>query len=139
MYNTIGNLLTQDDQVRCFENAARHLTVDGVFVVECAVPTAAAPVGRQMVDAERVGVDDVVLDVCRYDPVSQVLDASHVRIAPGGITLTPIRVRLAAPPEFDLMARLAGLRLKHRWGGWGKEPFTEHSQRHVSVYERSSG
>ncbi len=138
VYNTIGNLLTQDDQVRCFENAARHLTADGVFVVECLVPTAAQRVGRQFVDAEQVGVDYVVLDVCHYDPVSQILDESHVRISPSGITLGPIRMRLAAPPEFDLMARLAGLRLRNRWGGWDEEPFTEYSQRHVSVYERSS-
>ena len=70
-------------------------TADGVFVVECAVPTAVARAGRQMVDAEQVGVDYVVLDVCRYDPVSQVLDESDVQIAPGGITLAPMRVRLA--------------------------------------------
>ena len=68
VYNTIGNLLTQDDQVLCFENAARHLTDDGVFVLECRVPTAPSRPGRQFVDAERIGVDHVVLDVCRYDP-----------------------------------------------------------------------
>jgi SAM-dependent methyltransferase len=74
VYNTIGNLLTQDDQVRCFENAARHLTDDGAFVLECRVPTASSRSGHQFVDAEHVGVDHVVLDVCRYDPVTQILD-----------------------------------------------------------------
>jgi len=74
VYNTIGNLLTQDDQVRCFENAAPHLTDGGVFVLECRVPTAPSRPGHQFVDAEVVGVDHVVLDVCRYDPVSQVFD-----------------------------------------------------------------
>lgn len=73
VYNTIGNLLTQDDQVRCFQNAARHLDDDGVFVIECSVPTAPARPGHQFVDAERIDVDHVVLDVCRYDPVSQIL------------------------------------------------------------------
>jgi SAM-dependent methyltransferase len=136
VYNTIGNLLTQDDQVRCFENAARHLTDDGVFVLECLVPTAA--VRPQYVDAEQVGVDHVVLDVCRYDPVSQILDENHVRIGSDGIVLGPISLRLAYPPEFDLMARIAGLRLRDRWGGWEGEHFTATSWRHVSVYERAT-
>jgi len=139
VYNTIGNLLTQDDQVRCFENAARHLTDDGVFVLECQVPTAPSRAGHQFVDPEIIGVDHVVFDVSRYDPVSQILDENHVRISSDGIVFGPIRVRLAHPPEFDLMARVAGLRLRDRWGGWNQEPFTASSWRHVSVYERAKG
>jgi SAM-dependent methyltransferase len=134
-YNTIGNLLTQDAQVRCFENAARHLADDGVFVLECRVPAAPAWSGHQRIDAERIEVDQVVLDVGRYDPVTQVLDKNQVRLAADGIELAPIRLRLAYPPEFDLMARIAGLRLRERWGGWNGEPYTATSWRHVSVYE----
>ncbi len=137
VYNTIGNLLTQDDQVRCFENAARHLTDDGLFVLECRVPTAPSRPSHQYVDPELIGIDHVVLDVCRYDPVSQILDENHVRIGSNGISFGPIRVRLAHPPEFDLMARIAGLRLRDRWAGWDEEPFTATSWRHVSVYERA--
>jgi SAM-dependent methyltransferase len=136
VYNTIGNLLTQDDQVRCFENAARHLTGDGVFVLECRVPVAPSMPGGQRVAAEHVAVDHVVLDVSRYDPVTQILDDNHVRIGEDGVTLGPISLRLAFPPEFDLMARIAGLRLRDRFGGWHGEPFTAASWRHVSVYER---
>jgi SAM-dependent methyltransferase len=137
VYNTIGNILDQDDQVRCFENAARHLSDDGVFVLECLIPTAPARPGHQFVDAEHIGLDHVRLDVCRYDPVTQILDENHVRIGEDGIVFTPIRVRLAHPPEFDLMARIAGLRLRERWGGWEQEPFTATSWRHISVYERA--
>ncbi len=139
VYNTIGNLLTQDDQVACFQNAARHLGPGGVFVIECRVPTAPSRLGRQFVDAEEVEVDRVTLGVCHYDPVTQILDNNHVRISAAGIVLTPIRLRLAYPPEFDLMARIAGLRLRQRWGGWNGEPFTATSWRHVSVYEKASG
>jgi SAM-dependent methyltransferase len=135
VYNTIGNVLIQDGQVRCFQNAARHLTENGVFVLECRVPSAPARPGHQFVDAERVAADELLLDVCRYDPVTQVLDESHVRITANGISLVPISLRLAHPPEFDLMARLAGLRLRSRSGGWHGEPFTASSWRHVSVYE----
>jgi SAM-dependent methyltransferase len=138
VYNTIGNLLTQDDQIHCFENAARHLTDDGVFVLECRVPTAPSRPGHQFVDAEAVEVDHVTLDVCRYDPVTQILDENHVRIGTAGIVLSPIRLRLAHPPEFDLMARIAGLRLRDRWGGWNGQPYTATSWRHVSVYERAT-
>jgi hypothetical protein len=137
VYNTIGNLLTQDDQVRCFENAARHLTDDGAFVLECRVPTAPSRLGFQYVDAERVAVDGVTLDVCRYDPVTQLLNENHVRITADGIRFGPISQRLAYPAEFDLMARIAGMRLRQRTGGWNGEPFDADSWRHVSVYELS--
>jgi SAM-dependent methyltransferase len=136
VYNTIGFLLAQDDQVRCFENAARHLTDDGVFVLECEVPSAAARSGHQFVDVEEVGLEHVALDVCRYDPVTQILDQNHVRIGADGVAFTPIRTRLAHASEFDLMARIAGLRLRDRWSGWSGEPYTADSRRHVSVYER---
>lgn len=135
VYNTIGNLLSQDDQVRCFQNAARHLDPGGVFVLECRVPTAPARPGHQFVDAEQVTADHVVLGVCRYDPVTQILDNNHVQISADGIFLAPISLRLACPPEFDLMARIAGLTLRQRWGGWNGEPFTAASWRHVSVYQ----
>jgi hypothetical protein len=82
-----------------------------------------------------VSADRVTLDVCRYDPVTQLLDENHVSITTDGITLDPISLRLAQPPEFDLMARIAGLRLRHRTGGWLDEPFTTTSSRHSSVYE----
>ena len=70
--------------------------------------------------------------------MTRILDENHVRIGRDGIVLTPVRARLADPPEFDLMARLAGLRLHARWGGWNEEPFTAGSWRHVSVYERAA-
>jgi SAM-dependent methyltransferase len=138
VFNTIGNLLTQDDQVRCFENAARHLTGQGVFVLECRVPTAPARPGYQFIDVERLELDQVELGVCRYDPVTQILDVNHLHLGPDGLGFNPIRLRLAYPPEFDLMARIAGLRLRDRWGGWNGEPFTAASWRHVSVYERAN-
>ena len=136
VFNTIGNLLTQDAQVRCFQNAAAHLAPDGVFVLECRVPSAPSQPSRQFVDVGHVGVDGVHLGVCHYDPVTQILDIQHVRIGTDGTTLSPISLRLATPPEFDLMARVAGLRLVGRYGGWNAEPFTADSWRHVSVYAR---
>lgn len=137
VFNTIFNLLTADDQIRCFENAARHLTAGGRFVVETALPHAwIAPGAADYVHAEHVGLDAVVLDVARYDPVTQLLEENHVRLTPDGITMQPIVCRLITPGEMDLMARIAGLRLVDRFASWERSPFTIQSSAHVSVYAR---
>lgn len=135
VFNTIFNLLTQDDQVRCFENAAHHLTAGGVFVVEAGMPSAWLQ-GNQFVNVERVANSEVVLDVNRYDPVTQILDETHVTLTNDGVRLGPISCRIVWPSEMDLMAQIAGLRLIQRWGGWKGEPFTATSERHISVYSR---
>jgi SAM-dependent methyltransferase len=135
VFNTIFNLLTADDQIRCFENAARHLAADGYFVVETAVPHAwIAPGHSDYVHTEQVGIDAVVLDVARYDPVTQLLAENHVRLTANGITLQPIVCRLITPGEMDLMARIAGLRLVERCATWQRTAFDAQSRAHVSVY-----
>lgn len=137
VYNTIFNLLTEDDQVRCFENAARHLADGGVLVVETALPHAWIPPGHSdYVHTEQVEVDAVGFDVARYDPVTQQLDENHVRITADGVRFMPIVCRLVSPGEMDLMARIAGLRLVDRFGSWYREPFGAASTAHVSVYAR---
>ena len=135
--NTLFNLLTQDDQVRCFENVAAHLTDDGAFLIEAFRPDFLYRLrDHQYVDAEAVEVDEVRLDVARHDPVTQLLEESHVSLSREGVRLNPIVTRYAWPNELDLMARIAGLRLKERWGGWDREPFTSISSNCVSVYGR---
>jgi hypothetical protein len=137
VFNTIFNLLTQDDQVRCFENVAPHLTDDGVFLVEALVPAYLYRLrDDQYVDAEAIAVGEVRFDVGRYDAVTQHLVETHVTLTRDGVRLGPIVTRYAWPSELDLMARIAGLRLKERWAGWNREPFTADSRRHVSVYGR---
>lgn len=135
IFNTIHNLLTQDGQVRCFENAARHLRDDGVFVLETGVPWD-GPRKGSYVDVIKLGVEEVRLSAYRYDAMTQILDTNHMRLMSSGIQMSPISLRLVYPGELDLMARIAGLRLLHRWGGWRQEPFTIDSRRHVSVYGR---
>ena len=136
VYNTIFNIQTQDGQIECFRNAARHLTGDGVFVIEAAVPDAWLPSDRYALP-ERVTGDSVTLDVCKYDPVTQILHENHVTIGVDGIRMAPIDCRLAWPSELDLMARIAGLELAERWGGWHKQPYTGRDM-HVSVYRKTA-
>ena len=137
VYNTFFNLLTQDDEVRCFENVAAHLEPDGVFVIETLVPSWLYGLrDGQHVDAEDLQIDEVWLDVAKHDAVGQRLLETHVRLRGDGVSLFPIVQRYAWPAEMDLMARIAGLRLHERWGGWEREPFTAQSRLHVSVYGR---
>lgn len=137
VWNTLFNLLTQEDQVKCFMNVAHHLTEDGSFVIEALVPAFLYRLQNdQYVEAEAIEVNEVRLDVLRHDAGRQMIEESHVSLSPAGIHLNPVVQRYAWPSELDLMARIAGLRLKNRWGGWSQEPFGASSGTHVSVYGR---
>ncbi len=136
VFNTLFGLLTQEHQLRCFRNVADHLTDDGIFVVEAFVPDPTLFDRGQRVAATLVEADRVRLDVSNHDPAAQRVDSQHIVIGEDAIRIYPVQLRYAWPSELDLMARLAGLRLRQRWAGWRREPFTAASPQHVSVYER---
>jgi SAM-dependent methyltransferase len=138
VYNSLYNLRTQAEQVRCFQSVAAHLTDDGAFVVEAFVPGYLHRLrDDQYVDAEEIAVDEVSLDVARHDPVSQQLVKNHVSLTTAGIALNPVVLRYAWPSELDLMARIAGFALVNRYGGWDRRPFDARSRLHVSVWRRA--
>jgi hypothetical protein len=137
VFNTLFNLLTQEEQVRCFENVASHLTEEGVFVVEGGLPTEFCGLrNNQYVDLERLDIDSVALDVARYNPVTQLLEEIHLNLSSGGTQVGPIVTRYAWPSELDLMARIAGLRLRERWASWNRDILTASSKNCISVFER---
>jgi SAM-dependent methyltransferase len=138
VFNTLFALQTQDEQIRCFRNVAGHLLDGGVFVVEAFVPDLTRFDRDQRIETERVGLDQVWLGVARHDPVEQRVESQHVVLAEQGMRFYPVQLRYAYPSELDLMARLAGLQLQARFGGWWRESFTAASGMHVSVYERGS-
>ena len=132
VFNTIFNLTTQDGQVACFQNAAAHLRPGGRFVIEARVPELQRlPLGQTVLPWR---ADPDGLSYYVYDVVGQRLSGRHFDFVDGRVEPRPIEMRYAWPAELDLMARLAGLRLEHRWGGWDCEPFTALSPSHVSVY-----
>jgi SAM-dependent methyltransferase len=135
-FNTFFGLLTQDDQLRCFANAAARLADDGVFVVEVFVPDVARWDRGQRPHVNFVEAGRLMLDASRHDPVEQRADSQHIVISEAGIQLYPVSIRYAFPSELDLMARLAGLELRERWGNWQRGPFSANSDHHVSVYGR---
>jgi SAM-dependent methyltransferase len=137
VFNTITNLTTQDEQVACFENAARHLAPGGRFVIENGVPAlrrlppGALGVAFTVTD-DHVGVDDFV------DRTHLQLSRSRHfrRIDDGTFEEFTAPFRYVWPAELDLMARIAGMTLEHRWAGWDRSPFTGDSPSHVSVWRR---
>lgn len=135
-FATFFALASQDEQIRCFANVADHITDDGLFVIEAFVPDPTRFTHGQGVSATRVDVDQIELDIARHDPVTQRVLTQRLLIADDGINLRPTRIRYAYPSELDLMARLAGLGLRERWGGWDRRRFDATSLRHVSVYAR---
>jgi SAM-dependent methyltransferase len=135
-FNTFFALQTQEDQLRCFANVAAHLADGGVFALEGFFPDLARFDRGQRPNVNFVEQDRVMIDASRHDPVEQRIVSQHVVITEEGTKLYPVSIRYAFPSELDLMARLAGLELVNRWGGWRREPFTADSPRHVSVYGR---
>jgi SAM-dependent methyltransferase len=134
VFNTIGNLTTQDAQVACFQNVAAHLAPGGCFVIELGVPSLRTlPPGKkfQVFDfgEGHIGVDE-------YDVANQGLISHHLFPAEEKWTLRSLPFRYVWPAELDLMARLAGMTLRERWSGWKQEPFTSESTKHVSVWEK---
>lgn len=134
VFNTIMNLTTQDEQVACFQNVAAHLAPGGCFVIEVSVPDLQRlPPGEKVraftVSETRLGFDE-------YDIVSQGLISHHYWVIDGKLEVFSPPFRYVWPAELDLMARLAGLSLRERWGGWQREPFTSQSTSHVSVWQK---
>jgi SAM-dependent methyltransferase len=136
VFNTFFNLSTQADQVRCFRRVSDVLEPGGAFVLECFVPDVGRFDRGQSLRTLRMSVDHVVLDASVHDPLSQIVRAQQITIGNGDVRVWPIGLRYAWPSELDLMAELAGLRLRSRWGSWAGDPFTASSANHVSAYER---
>ena len=133
--NTIMNLTTQDEQVACFQNVAAHLEAGGCFVIEVVVPAL-----RRLPPGETFQPFDVRpthLGFDEYDVVRQGLVSHHYWVEDGVVEVFSPPFRYVWPAELDLMARLAGMRLRERWGGWKREPFTSESNGHVSVWEKT--
>jgi SAM-dependent methyltransferase len=134
VFNTIMNLTTQAAQVACFRNAAAHLGPRGCFVIEVGVPgLQRLPPGEtfQVFSASENywGIDE-------YDVATQGLTSHHLDIVDGSLECFSAPYRYVWPSELDLMAELAGMTLRKRWGGWKREPFASDSRKHVSIWEK---
>ena len=130
VFNTIMNVTTQEGQIACFENAARHLLPGGSFVIEVMVPELRLlPPGEVYV---QFAVEDDYVGIDEYDTVNQGLISHHYR----GGTRSSGAFRYVWPAELDLMARIAGLELHERVAGWDRAPFTAESRSHVSVWRK---
>ena len=134
VWNAITNLTTQDDQLACFQNAAAHLMPGGCLLVEVDVPALQRlPPGETVrpfaVTDERLGFDE-------YDVVTQLIVSHHLWNVGTTFERSSAPYRYVWPAELDLMARIAGLTPRERWGGWRREPFTRDSTQHVSIWSK---
>ena len=134
VFNTFFNLQNQAEQARCFQNVAKRLTPDGVFVIEAFVPDMTRFIDRQTVRAINMDEYGVRLEVTQLELVKQQIRSQHVFLTEDGVRLFPVKIRFAWPSELDLMAALAGLELQHRWGSWDRDQLTDDSSSHISVY-----
>jgi len=134
VYNTITNLTTQDEQVACFRNAADHLAPGGRFVIEVYVPEL-----RRLPPGETVHPFDMTpthVGFEEYDVATQIAWSHHWFVVDGRLETFSAPYRYVWAAELDLMARIAGLRLRERWADWDRSPFTGDSRSHVSVWEK---
>lgn len=137
-YNTIFNLLGEQDQPRLFQRVAERLAPGGVFVVEAFVPHADATDGSSEVTVRSMAVDHVVLSVSVNRPDEQVAEGQFVQFSEaGGVRLRPWSIRWATPEQLDSMAAAAGLHLDARLGDMTGTAFTDDSAQHVSIYRRT--
>jgi SAM-dependent methyltransferase len=136
VFNTIMNLTAQDAQVACFRNAAAHLQPGGCFVIEVMVPELRKlPAGQDAVPF-RISPGSWAYDL--YDTATQAMSSNYVEVSGGRGEYRSIPFRYVWPAELDLMAQLAGMRLRERWAGWTREPFTSDSGQHISVWEKQA-
>jgi SAM-dependent methyltransferase len=136
VFNTFFALGSQAEQVRCFRNVAKHLTSTGCFLIEAFVPNLNRFTDGQVNWATKVTEEVVELDVGRHDSIKQRVISQKVVLKDNeAVRLYPVQIRYAWPSEIDLMAQLAGMRLRERWGSWQRTPFDADSGKHVSIYE----
>ena len=137
-FNTFFALLSQEAQVRCFAAVAARLAASGVFVIQAFAPDLGRYDRGQRVGVNGIDGSRVVLEASVHDAVAQRVHSLQITLSDQGVRTYPVEIRYAWPSELDLMARLAGLTLRHRWGGWDRQPFTADSRIHVSVYARAA-
>jgi SAM-dependent methyltransferase len=134
VFNTINNLTTQEAQAACFRNVAGHLAPGGCFVIETSVPPLRQLPPGQDILGYRAGPGRIVS--YSFDHSTQQYRGHYVEFGDGAGEYRTIPFRYVWPAELDLMAQLAGLRLRDRSAGWNREPFTTDSRSHVSVWEK---
>jgi len=132
---TIGDFATA--QVACFRNVAAHLAPGGCFVIEVHVPQLRRLPPGQNVVPYHVSPTRWAFDV--YDTATQAMSSNYIEVEGGRGEYASFPFRYVWPAELDLMAQLAGMRRRERWGGWRREPFTSESDQHVSIWEKPAG
>jgi len=133
-FNTLLNLVSLGDVVRCFEASRSLLTADGTLIIEAFVPVAAESIPLNSLSPAHVNSDAAVFIETAYDPETSVLTGRHIEVRPGALTIRPWSVLICGPIALDDAAATAGLVLHERWSDWAGAAFTDESTTHISIY-----
>ena len=136
VFNTFFCLLTQQEQICCFQNVARHLSANGVLVIEAFVPDMTLFTGGQCTRTIRIDDHEIQMDASQIEMDKQLITSQHVVFTEQGTRFYPVKLRYVWPSEMDLMAQLGQLQLRERWSDWRRGLFSAQSRKHISVYER---
>ena len=137
VFNTIYALTRQEDQERLFRNVADRLTDQGLFVVEAFVPDVSRFERHQNTEVNDLSPEHIHLSFSRHDPATQTVKSQQVMLTESGTRMVPVSIRYIWPSEMDLMAKLAGMQLRERYGSWTRDHFTSSTKSHISVYGKA--
>lgn len=129
-------LLTQKEQITCFQSTARLLGSKGRLVLELFNPDVSRYGKEQPVYVGGFERNEIMLEASRHDPVQQRVSCRFMRFRDGQFSVVPVELRYAWPSEIDLMAALAGMKLVERWSGWDRAPFYAGAFKHISIYQK---
>ena len=136
IFNTFYNLTSQEAQVSCIQRAADHLEPGGQLLLEMFVPQPS--LWDSEIRLRDMDMNALVIEGANHDPVEQTVEFQRAVLKEGSVTMRPLAMRYACPPEIDLMAQMAGLSLESRWSDWNRSPFSGESKMHISLYSKSS-
>lgn len=137
IFSTFYGLLTQEEQIQCFQNVADHLNNKGLFAIEAFVPDLSRYHGGQSVRAVQLESQQTRLVASMLNPVNQIITSQFIVLDKSKTDVKPVKIRYVWPSELDLMAHLAGLKLVYHWDDWGQSPFSSNSGKHIAVYGRA--
>ena len=133
-YNTLFNLMSQEEQTECLRQAGTRLTSDGVVIVDCFIPFEPT-VMKMNKSVIRASDDERVFATTTIHPDTQIIEGMFDEERSDGFACERYwEVRYASIDQIDAMAQAAGLTLVERWSSYERAPIDDSSARHISVY-----
>src|SRR3989442_1423607 len=129
---------TSMDPTEAVEFLVKQAGVGPALELAIGTGRVALPLAARGIDVHGIDISEPMVARLREKPGGQDIPVTIGDFADVGVEGSyPLSIRFAYPSELDLMARIAGLRLRERGGSWARESYTGEGE-HVSVYEKPS-